>query len=665
MVTTIGTQIDQERRRTFVGRHAERQRIMHWLNTTVAPTTIVSVTGLGGIGKSTFLTIALQDARKSGARAAWVDGRACFGHTEGLLGQLPPSFIDWTHSPDEGTQWILGIDNFEALHDISGWLREKLFATFPAYNLLILVCERKFSLLEWRLDLGWLDRVEEWNLSPFTIEEVTAFLTRRGILSSSLGAPTAQVPLVLAIYADLFHHRSLLDRDSVMVARQAFSATLLREVLEESWHEAINALCLVSRAHLDFLNAVLETPLSVSDYARLASLSFITESEDGIGLHDVAAGELLRDFRQRQPDEFDRMRSKILTRLTHEWQRRPAARNQGQLSHDLVSLVGRELELWRDYADLYENPRGLQLYPYGPNDRIDALTCLNDWARPAIPMSIRQQEALFEAVAERFPETIGMFRDPTGEAVAIISLLPITPATMAILSTVVPDIASHLTHHPDLGVNLSKSNDTRLVTMVGLRTQHPIFSAPILAGTVLRYTLESSSGHRTLGMVLSPTFKLLLEKLGFVPYPFPLVSHADLLCYSLDLRYEHIPRWAARMTGVAISDTGTGLKWVTRDGMRRVLTAFGDFRRFENLSEVKETGLPPHQLHGLLQLALDRFASHAVWQQSAMIIRQSYGEPRPKTRVALADQLSMSRATFHRHLARAVDEFTRFVQEEV
>ena len=213
--------------------------------------------------------------------------------------------------------------------------------------------------------------------------------------------------------------------------------------------------------------------------------------------------------------------------------------------------------------------------------------------------------------------------------------------------------------------DLTKTDNTRVVAMVGLKTQHPVFPAPLLAGTVLRYTLESSSGYRTLGLVIDPQFKLLLEKLGWTAYPFPLISKSELLLYSLDLRFEHVPRWAARMTGATVDDPMSALKSVTETGMRRLLSAYHDAHRFQQHAHEEHLSLPVEQLRGILSQALRAFAQNPERAHAAHLLRQCYLEPHGETRTALADKLNVSRATFHRYLSRAVLEFTQFIQERV
>ncbi len=581
-----------------------------------------------------------------------------------MLRYLSATFMAWMNNPAQDTKWVVGIDNFEALRDLSGWLRRDFFASGPACNLLILVCERKSSLLEWRLDLDWAGRVEEWALEPFSADEAMTFLHRRGVPFNRAVSVAGHVPLTLAIYVDLYQ-RGALGGEGARMAREAFSASLLKEVLDTDWREAINVLCLVSRAHLDFLNAILERPLSLSDYRQLASLSFVMDTPSGLGLHDLAAGELLRDFRRVQPEAFHRLRCKVIEALAKAWPQATDRREDGRLAHDLVRLVGLDLEPWRDYADLYEDPHGLEIIPYQPEVRAEALECLNDWARPAIPMTLAQQSALFDVVAAEMPHTIHMVLDPSGQSVATICILPVSRDSLEILSAFVPDIVSRLAAHPNLEVDLSRPDDSRLVTLVGLRTQHPVFSASLLAGTVLRYTLQSSSGCRTLGMVLDERFGILLKKLGWMAYPFPLISKSNLLLYSLDLRFEHIPRWAARMSGVSLPDPLTALKSMTMVDLRQFLSCYHDTIRLQRLVEAQHLTISPKQLRGLLRQAVQAFAEQPHWSEAAALIRRSYLDPHPATRVALADQFNVSRATFHRRLSRAVTEFAHFLRERV
>jgi uncharacterized protein YciW len=654
--------IAQHRHRAFVGRHTERQRVIGWLRADRALTKIVAVTGLGGIGKSSFLQIALHDGEKLGARTAWIDGRACLGTPDGILSCIPHDLTGWLKYPDDANRWILGIDNYEALNDLDDWLRHSLLGSVPDVNLLILVCERRFSLAEWQLDLGWRGRVEEWHLQPFTTHEVQTFLRQRNMSSATALAPLTPVPLSLAVYADM-HERGLVDRDSAQLAQEAFSARLLREVLNDSWYDAINVLCMVSHADLDFLNAILDAPITRRDYQQLSQLSFITYTAHGLQLHDIASTEWRRDFRWRQPQAFTQLRMKVILHLSKVWNQRSNVQNIGVLAHDLVQLVGQDLSLLRDYADLSEGTPGLEVVPYEPADHLAVLECLHEWARPAIPMTLEQQDQLFATVSNTSPQSIRVLRDSSDEVVAMICLLPLTHVITNILERIVPDIMARLVSLPDFRFSPALGEDTYVVTMVGLRTQHSQYDVSSLAGSVLRYTLESSSGRRILGFVITPHFKLLLEKLGFVPHPFPIISHPDLIMYSLDLRSEHILHWAARMTGVALERQPRIQSAVDATDLRLMLAAYRDVPRFQKMPEVHKLGLPPAQVRRLLKRAIESFGEYPQWRQSAELIWQSYIDTAELPHATIAHNMHVSRATFYRHLARACSEFTHFFSD--
>lgn len=662
MLATRRTNLSQERHRGFVGRDVERERVLRWLTLKEPPTKIVAVTGLGGIGKSTFLHTALEDAKKAGDKTAWIDGRTCFGSAQELLAQLPQAFSAWLENPDTRTRWVLGLDNYESLSDLDQWIREGLLRAAPATHLLVIVCQRAFPLAAWQWDLGWAGRVEEWPLKPFTGEEATRFLKGRGIDGPMLCVPVTPVPLALAIYADLYHGGAD-PEDMRFTTQKTLSAALLREVVDDSWQEALNALCLVSCGHLDFLNGVLHTPLTVRQYQGLASLSFVMKTSGGLGVHDLVRAELLHDFRARQPSVFHELRKRIMMQLVKEWGRTQSGTVRGRIAHDLVYLVGQDLGEWRAYADLLDDAPGLEAEPYKPEDYPAAIECLREWARPAIPMTLAQQETLFHQVAETFPDTIRVVREPSGAVAAMLCLLPLAPEIMALLDPLVPELAAILA---ECGLELSQAstNVTRLVAMVGLRTKHPLFGAQILVGYVLRRTLESASGRRILGWVRSPDVKVLLEKLGFVPVAFPTPQHPDLTLYDLDLRFEEVPAWAARLAGLPVEQSSGILTSFTAHELCRLLMASPDSVRFSRLSEIVRRGLSPKEINDALRAALNAFGKHPGRAKWAELLRQSYLECYHDTRHAIAGRLHVSLATYHRHLSRAREEFARFVLEE-
>lgn len=645
-----------ERIRAFIGRAAERRRIAEWVGADAPPTRIVAVTGLGGIGKSTLLAAALQDAEQLGARTAWIDGRAVFGRAEEFLKMVPAAFLTWLGRPDSRCKWVLGIDNYEALTALDGWLRHDLLADAPANNLLIVTCTRNFALSEWRLDLAWAGRVEHWPLAPFTVDEVGEFLRLHRIPNSASLSPGVRVPLVMAVYAD-WYHRRIPDRHGLGLAQEALSASLVREVADSACQSAIDALCFVSAANLDFLNAVTERPLGAQDYRRLGSLSFVTPTPHGLSLHDVAAAALRQDFRRREPERFRQLRARVIIQLADSWTR-VGASERGRIAHDLVQLACQDLAQWNAYADVAEDAPGLEILPYTPEDADEAIACLADWGRPAIPMPLKRQETLFAAIANDFPESVRMVRDPSGEAVGVFSLLPCSSAA-SLLHRVVPDLASRLYDHPALR---DPAAETQLVAAVGMRTSHPLFPVPLLAGAILRHCLEISGGQRMVGLVIDERFKVLLDRLGFVRHPFALPSTPGLVLFVLDLSLDYIPGWAVRLTGAPLkSGLRQALAALSIAEFRRILRHYHDDAHLDRLLRSAGLRLSAAQLRDALIGALGDFGQ-ARSARSAALIRQSYLDRSEQTRIGIAEAMHMSRATYHRRLQEACKDFLRFLQ---
>ena len=104
--SSSSTTIASGRHEAFVGRKSEKDRLTQWIHANTAPTKLIAVTGIGGIGKSTFLDMALQRAEQLGAYTAWIDGRACFGTPDGLLRYVPRKFLEWVRNPDD-SRWVL------------------------------------------------------------------------------------------------------------------------------------------------------------------------------------------------------------------------------------------------------------------------------------------------------------------------------------------------------------------------------------------------------------------------------------------------------------------------------------------------------------------------------------------------------------------------------
>jgi hypothetical protein len=163
------------------------------------------------------------------------------------------------------------------------------------------------------------------------------------------------------------------------------------------------------------------------------------------------------------------------------------------------------------------------------------------------------------------------------------------------------------------------------------------------------------------GFVLDPRFRLLLDQIQFEAEPLPVADHPDLTLHVLDLRVGEIPQWASRITGIGAEKTQRCLDSLTPADMRTLLTYCANPHKAGDPPAIGGYQLTCEEWRQLLMAKLDELARVTGREETAELIRASYLRWNGETRLAMADRFHLSRATFHRHLARAVDEFTAFV----
>ncbi len=178
-----------ERSRLFVGREQELTYIQNWLTQQDAPTEVVFISGIGGIGKSALvLKFFLNMAQDENMLSIWLDGRAVVATPAGFLESLQTSLVQNSRLLSASKtslsdivisisqqRTLICIDNYEHLHQIEGWLRQVFLPKLSAEGVLIILADRQEMTIEWQNDLAWRKHVKQMCLAPIARPEAKEF----------------------------------------------------------------------------------------------------------------------------------------------------------------------------------------------------------------------------------------------------------------------------------------------------------------------------------------------------------------------------------------------------------------------------------------------------------------------------------------------------------
>jgi hypothetical protein len=96
--------------------------MLNWLTQKAAPTEVLFISGMGGIGKSALMLQFLNMAQDENVLCIWLDGRVCTETPAGFLESLHASLpnIPDIVSDMSRQRTLLCIDNYDYLHKIEG-----------------------------------------------------------------------------------------------------------------------------------------------------------------------------------------------------------------------------------------------------------------------------------------------------------------------------------------------------------------------------------------------------------------------------------------------------------------------------------------------------------------------------------------------------------------
>jgi len=659
-----------------------------WFENEEAPMTIFSVTGMGGIGKSSLLSEMLSIAREREATAIWMDGRACgttpsvfmdyfistLGLELGLLNSHGAHLLSVLKSMPREKRLVIAVDNYEELVLLESWFMEVFIAKLHLSGILIILASCPELSAAWRTHPRLYKHLVQLQLQHFTVDEVTTYIATAGSLKPNVAGIITRMtdghPLGLALAVEAADQgRNLLHAEWAELSHM-ISARLLLELTSPRLHPMVEVLTLVETANQELLSAALDITVKTEEYHTLRRMSFIRSAPDGLALHDMARVHLMRDFRQREPNRLQSMRIRIaeLLKLLHE---QACTHERQQIARKMLLLCQESMLQFRKYADVSRDSLFSPLEPMNLADLPSLHKLLEQWCEYSVePWQAANYAPFLDELAHRYPEGIVLKRDKQGETIAMFITVLVHRETSDLLLKYFPNEMKECFAPEELQKDPDES-DTHFALLAAARDDVPEYTREELVGDMVLDRLSLlGDGARAILVATNPHLKLFLRSIGFqirrtcTRACDRYEDRADVL--ELDLRSGQFGAWVMSLLHPDLSVnpiqpgiTGAGNKIWSEQDVRKML---GHLRSPGELQEYagRITGVKDGIQLQLYVLDLLEGRIHGVSPQDQKLLHAAYwthaGNP-----TAAAQVCSMSRATFYRHIRTALIRLSRIL----
>ncbi|NUU78464.1 nSTAND1 domain-containing NTPase [Paenibacillus xylanilyticus] len=676
-----------EHGKRFVGRAKEMMTLDRWFDDPEAPLTIFSVTGMGGIGKSSLLSEMLSVSRNRGATAIWMDGRSC--------GSTPSVFLEYLSSTlgletmesnvdlrplsrlnetSVHKRLVIAVDNYEELALLESWFMEVFVTKLSSAGVLVILASRSKPTTAWRSHPRLRQRLVQMPLQHFTNVEVSEYIAGAGSLNTGMAGTIARMtdghPFGLALAVEAANHRQNVNLAEWAELSYMISARLLLELTLPRLHPMIEVLTLLETANQELLSSVLQTEVTLEEYQALKRMSFIRSDPDGLALHDLARLHLLRDFRQREPQRLQAMRVRIAG-LLMPLHAQAGPHEQRQIARRMLLLCQESMLQHRKYADVSTESLFSPLEVMREGDLPLLHRLLEEWCEYSVePWQAEPYRPFLDELAQRYPEGIVLMRDRSGDPIAMFITVLVHRESSEMLLRYFPAEMKECFTPQELHCDPDQT-DTHFAVLAAARDDVPGYKREELVGYMALDRLSLlGDGARVMLVATNPNLKLFLQSIGFrmrrarTRVCDQYEDQADVL--DLDLRNGQFGEWV--MSLLDPENQGSRIQHGSKDGdMDQLPWTESDLRKMlAHLHSPGELHTYAARVKGVqdgmeLQLrVLDLLEgrAHGISQQDQMLLYAAYwthaGNP-----TAAAQACSMSRATFYRHLRTALIRLTR------
>ncbi|MFX3632639.1 MAG: LuxR C-terminal-related transcriptional regulator [Candidatus Pristimantibacillus sp.] len=562
----------------FIGRRQERDFFQAWLEHQDAPLTIITVTGISGVGKSTLLSEFIQLATDHSIMSLWLDGRGCAPTPAAFIEYIsatisldtmqdPPSYsLEPFIEASPHRRVALCIDNYEDLRLLERWITEAFLPKLPLQGIIIVLASRPAFSMNWYSNPLMKAAIHPIYLSNFTLEETASYWNAVEASShDSIGSIyriTEGHPLALALTLNAVNQNHLPIDEEKFIVSQQISVQLLRELTHNELQPLVDVLTILHTANQELLSFALQMPVTMSDYQALKELSFIRITPHGLSLHDVARNHLLRDFKLREPDRLSVLRNQILKVLCNRLPLADKPLRRNIAAQMLLLCKDAMPNLNRSYADLSIEPPTSSLDVYREGDLPALQQLIDDWSTYSLdPGQVASYHQILDELSLQFPESIAVLRDSEGHLIGMSIVILLHQDSSRLLNTYFSNELAECCEPEVLSCSPDQA-DTYFALLVAAKNNWPGYTREELVGNLILDRLSLlGEGTRAVLVATNSHLKQFLQQLGFVLTPTVTrhcdTSYAQADVMSLDLRDNKFGDWVQSFLGNASSNGGS------------------------------------------------------------------------------------------------------------
>ena len=543
--------------RTFAGRSKELALLLETLSD--GGPAVIYLHGIAGIGKSRLISAFAERARNQNASVVCFDCRSVEPTEHGFLRALGARLGRYFSTLEDavkalgaiGSRVVLALDHYEVLRLLDSWLRQSFIPRLPR-TVRVILADREAPVPSWAAEPGWQGLFRTLELDALSAEDATALLGCLGIpepRAVRVNRVAQGHPLALTLAAASLGKREDPGLEDLAMHRVIHELTrlYLAEIPDPVTRSVLDAACVLRRATISLLRAMLPDLPPQDAFLRLQYLPFVHIDLDGLHVHDAVKQVVATNLRATDPTRYrDHRRA--------AW---------SQLRAELTSVP--TSEFWRYTADmlyLLENPAvreaffptGAHAYSVEPARPQDGETIRSICARHEGQEALRSLSEWWAAA----PNAFSVVRDRGGRTVGFyyLAISDSVPPTVQHGDAVIKSWMAHLRKEP------LAENETALFIRRWLSEEEGEQPSAIQAAIwidIKRVYLALRPKLRRVYLTLRDIgpYAVVAQKLGFSPVT-AAESTVDGSAYHtalLDFGPASVDGWLARLVAAELGVT--------------------------------------------------------------------------------------------------------------